>query len=224
MLRARLIAQTLFVNAERFSKFAAGLTNQSDCSEKTARQADRGSSATRFTPSPTLRTYPNRSLRKIIRAALVLPRDSAPHSYRPRNWRPGHMATLKRPDGTQICYQVVGNRSGKLPLVLIHGWCSNHELWVHQVKYFGKKHPLLMLDRRGHGRSTTSGMGHDAMTHAADIAAVTSAAGLRSVVAIGHAGGGPGTLQFIRENPKLVKAGVLIDTFLGTLPKFGDPG
>ena len=134
------------------------------------------------------------------------------------------MATLKRPDGTQIYYQLVGNRSGKLPLVLIHGWCSNHEVWVHQVKYFGKKHPILLVDRRGHGRSTTSGSGHNAATHAADIAAVTTAASLKSVVAIGHAGGGAGTLQFIRENPRLVKAGVLIDTSLGTLPKFGDPG
>jgi pimeloyl-ACP methyl ester carboxylesterase len=134
------------------------------------------------------------------------------------------MPTLNRPDGTQIYYQLVGNRSGKLPLVLIHGWCSSHELWVHQVKYFGKKHRILVLDRRGHGRSSTCGSGHNAATHAADIAAVTTAAGLKSVVAIGHAGGGAGTLQFIRENPKLVKAGVLIDTSLGTLPKFGDPG
>jgi pimeloyl-ACP methyl ester carboxylesterase len=134
------------------------------------------------------------------------------------------MATLKRPDGTQIYYRLVGNRSGKLPLVLIHGWCSNHELWAHQVKFFAKKHPILMLDRRGHGRSTTSGSGHNAETHAADIAAVTTAAGLKSVVAVGHAGGGAGTLQFIRKNPKLVKAGVLIDTSLGTLPRLGDPG
>ena len=134
------------------------------------------------------------------------------------------MPTLERPDGTQIYYRLVGNRSGKLPLVLIHGWCSNHELWVHQVKYFGKKHPILLLDRRGHGKSTTSGGGHNAATHAADIVAVTTAAGVKSVVAIGHAGGGAGTLQFIRENPKLVKAGVLIDTSLGTLPKLGDPG
>ena len=134
------------------------------------------------------------------------------------------MATLKRPDGTELYYQLVGDRSGKPALVLIHGWCSNHELWVHQVKYFGKKHPILLLDRRGHGRSTTSGSGHNAATHAADTAAVTTAAGLKSVVAIGHAGGGAATLQFIRENPKLVKAGVLIDTSLGTLPRFGDSG
>lgn len=134
------------------------------------------------------------------------------------------MATLTRPDGAQIYYQVVGKQGGKPPLVLIHGWCSRHEVWAHQVKHFGRKHRILLLDRRGHGRSTTPGTGHDAATHASDIAAVTSAAGLKGVVAIGHAGGGAGTLEFIRANPKLVKAGVLIDTSLGTLPKLGDPG
>ncbi len=138
-------------------------------------------------------------------------------------WGAEDMAMLTRPDGTQIYYQLVGSQSGKPPLVLIHGWCSNHQVWVHQVKYFGRKHRILLLDRRGHGRSTTSGIGHDAATHAADIAAVTNAAGLRSVVAIGHAGGGAGTLEFIRANLKLVKAGVLIDTSLGPMPRLGDP-
>jgi len=134
------------------------------------------------------------------------------------------MATLTRPDGAEIYYQLLGNPNGRPPLVMIHGWCSNLELWTYQVRYFRKKHPILVLDRRGHGRSTTSGSGHDAATHAADIAAVTRAAGLKSVVAIGHAGGGAGTLEFIRANPRLVKAGVLVDTGLATLPKLGDSG
>jgi pimeloyl-ACP methyl ester carboxylesterase len=133
------------------------------------------------------------------------------------------MARLMRPDGAEIYYQLAGNPSGKPPLVLIHGWCSRHEVWVHQVKHFGRKHRVLLLDRRGHGRSTTPGIGHDAATHAADITAVTKAAGLRNVVAIGHAGGGAGTLEFIRANPRLVRAGVLIDTGLATLPRLGDP-
>lgn len=134
------------------------------------------------------------------------------------------MATLTRPDGTHIYYQLTGKETGKPPLVLIHGWCSSHKLWIYQVNYFGQRHRILLVDRRGHGKSTTSGTGHDAATHAADIAAVTIAAGLRRVVAIGHAGGGAGTLEFIRANPRLVKAGVLIDTSLTPLPKLGDPG
>jgi pimeloyl-ACP methyl ester carboxylesterase len=133
------------------------------------------------------------------------------------------MATLTRPDGAKIFYKVVGKDCGLPPLVLIHGWCSKHEHWEHQVRYFRKRHRILLLDRRGLGRSTTSGAGHDAAGHAADIAAVTKAAGLKGVVAIGHAGGAAGTLEFIRANPRLVRAGVAVDTFLYPMARAGDP-
>lgn len=128
------------------------------------------------------------------------------------------MATLIRPDGTRLFYQVIGKDTGRPPLVFIHGWCSNQEHWVHQASHFRKRHRVLLLDRRGHGRSTTSGAGHDPATHAADFAALTAAAGLKRVLAIGHAGGGAGTLAFIRDNPRLVRAGVLIDTGLSGPP------
>lgn len=132
------------------------------------------------------------------------------------------MAILTRPDGSEIFYKVVGKDTGSLPLVMIHGWCSRLEIWEHQVRHFRKNHRILLLDRRGHGRSSTNGNGHDAAGHAADIAAVTQAAGLKRVVAIGHAGGCPGTLEFIRANPRRVRAGVMIDTYLYPKPKRGD--
>lgn len=133
------------------------------------------------------------------------------------------MPVLARPDGTQIFYKLAGKDTGKPPLVLVHGWCSNHTHWIHQTQYFQRRHQVLLLDRRGHGKSSTCGSGHDAMTHAADILAVTKAAGLKGVVAIAHAGGGAGTLEFIRANPKLVKAGVLIDSGFYPQPTLGDP-
>ena len=133
------------------------------------------------------------------------------------------MPTLKRPDGASLFYKVVGKDTGKPPLVFVHGWCSRHEHWVHQVKHFQRSHRILLLDRRGHGKSTTPGTGHDAISHAADILAVTRAAELRGVIAIGHAGGGAGTLEFIRSNPKLVKAGVLVDSGFYPQPTLDDP-
>jgi pimeloyl-ACP methyl ester carboxylesterase len=133
------------------------------------------------------------------------------------------MAILKSDDGTRIFYKVVGRDTGRPPLLLIHGWCSNHTHWTHQTRHFARTHRILLLDRRGHGRSTTPGYGHDAATHAADFAAVTRAAGLKGVVAIGHAGGAPGTLEFMRANPRLVKAGVIVDAGLYPLPVLGSP-
>lgn len=132
------------------------------------------------------------------------------------------MPILKRPDGAKLYYKLIGKDTEKPSLVLVHGWCSRHEIWEHQVRHFQKQHQVLLLDRRGHGRSTTSGSGHTATNHAADIAAVTRAAGLKRVIAVGHAGGSPGTLEFIRANPRLVRAGILVDTYLYPKPKRGD--
>jgi pimeloyl-ACP methyl ester carboxylesterase len=153
--------------------------------------------------------------------AVALRSDSG-HDHDLIRTRNRAMPTLDRPDGTKIFYATTGRDTGRPPLVLVHGWCSNHAHWIHQTRYFGKRHRILLLDRRGHGRSTTSGSGHDSATHAADILAATKAAGLKGVVAIGHAGGGAGTLEFIRANPRLVKAGVLIDTGLYTMARPGE--
>jgi pimeloyl-ACP methyl ester carboxylesterase len=133
------------------------------------------------------------------------------------------MPTLRRPDGARIFYKVTGKDTGRPPLVFVHGWCSNHEIWRHQVRHFGKQHRLLLLDRRGQGRSTTSGAGHDPAGHAADIAAVTAATGFEGVVAIGHAGGSAGTMEFMRRNPSLARAGVIVDSYLYPQPRRDDP-
>ncbi|MGB1880367.1 MAG: alpha/beta fold hydrolase [Gammaproteobacteria bacterium] len=133
------------------------------------------------------------------------------------------MSMLKHPDGSRIYYRLTGKDGDGAPLVLIHGWCSNQSLWEHQVRYFRRRHPILLLDRRGHGRSSTSGSGHDAAGHAEDIAAVVKAAGLKRVVAVGHAGGAAGTLEFVRANPRLVRAGIIVDSFLYPLPRLDDP-
>jgi pimeloyl-ACP methyl ester carboxylesterase len=133
------------------------------------------------------------------------------------------MPKLVRPDGAELFWKVVGTETGRPPLVLIHGWCSNHEHWVHQVRHFRKRHRILLLDRRGHGRSTTPGTGHDAAGHAADIAAVIRAAGLAGVIAIGHAGGSPGTLELLRAHPRLARGGVIVDAGLYPLPTLRSP-
>ena len=71
--------------------------------------------------------------------------------------------------------------------------------------------------------STSPGSGHTAAGHADDIAALVRATGLKKVVAIGHAGGASGTLEFLRAYPRLARAGVMIDTFLYPLPRLNDP-
>lgn len=127
-------------------------------------------------------------------------------------------------DGAKIHYKLQGKQNGRAPtLLFIHGWCSNLEHWAPQAKYFARTHRVLRVDRRGLGKSTTSGSGHTAKQHAHDIAAVAKAAGCSRVVAIGHAGGGPPTLELARSYPRLVKAAVIVDAGMYPKPKIGDP-
>lgn len=122
-------------------------------------------------------------------------------------------------DGARLHYRLQGKQDAAAPaLLFVHGWCSNLEHWAPQVKRFSRSHRILRVDRRGLGRSTSPGSGHTARQHAADIAEVARAAGVERAVAIGHAGGGPATLELARSHPELVSAAVLVDTGLYPLP------
>ena len=122
-------------------------------------------------------------------------------------------------DGARLYYRLQGKQDARGPVLLfIHGWCSNSGHWREQIRYFGRTHPVLSLDRRGLGRSSTPGTGHTAEQHANDIAALTRRLGIRKVIAIGHAGGGPVTLALTRRHPGLVKAAVIVDAGLYPTP------
>ena len=126
-------------------------------------------------------------------------------------------------DGADLYYRVRGSASDSPPLILIHGWCSNQTHWEPLVKHFARRHRVLCIDRRGLGKSTTPGVGHTSEQHAADIAAIAKSQGLRGAIAIGHAGGGPPTLELARSYPRLVKAAVMVDSPMYDLPRLGDP-
>ncbi|MBT3831849.1 MAG: alpha/beta hydrolase [Gammaproteobacteria bacterium] len=133
------------------------------------------------------------------------------------------MGKFTTSDGAKLNYELRGRDKGLPPLVFIHGWCSNLTHWRYQVEYFARNHKVLCIDRRGQGKSTTPGTGHNAEQHAQDIAAVVKSCGLKNVIAIGHAGGGPGTLAFLSNFPRLVKAGVMIDSGMYPLPRLNNP-
>jgi len=83
---------------------------------------------------------------------------------------------------------------------------------------------VLAIDRRGHGQSDVTERGYTAKQHAADLARVARTERIRSAVVVGHAGGGPATLEFARSYPHLVKAVMLVDTHVSPRTSRGDPG
>ncbi len=134
------------------------------------------------------------------------------------------MGTFTTKDDAKLFYRLQGKQKGNRPtLLFIHGWCSNLAHWEPQVRYFSSRYRVLRIDRRGMGRSTSTGADCSAKDHAADIAAVIKSVGIKRVIAIGHAGGGPSTLELTRSCPRLVKAAVMVDAGLYPEPSLDPP-
>ncbi|MCB4823375.1 alpha/beta hydrolase [Roseicella sp. GB24] len=73
--------------------------------------------------------------------------------------------------------------------------------WDAQLLYFlDKGYRVVAHDRRGHGRSSQVGDGHDMDHYAADIAAVVAHLGLRNAVHIGHSTGGGEATRYVARH------------------------
>jgi non-heme chloroperoxidase len=100
------------------------------------------------------------------------------------------MATVTTSDGTTIFYKDWGPKAAQ-PIVFHHGWPLSGDDWDIQMLYFLEKgFRVIAHDRRGHGRSSQGGDGHDMDHYAADAAAVVSHLDLRNAVHVGHSTGG----------------------------------
>jgi non-heme chloroperoxidase len=98
------------------------------------------------------------------------------------------MAAIKTKDGTEIYYKDWG--SGQ-PIVFSHGWPLSADDWDPQMLFFlSKGFRVIAHDRRGHGRSSQTGDGHDMDHYAADLAALTAHLDLKNAVHVGHSTGG----------------------------------
>jgi non-heme chloroperoxidase len=110
------------------------------------------------------------------------------------------MSTITTEDGTQIYYKDWGPRNAQA-LVFHHGWPLSAEDWDTQLLYFvDKGYRVVAHDRRGHGRSTQVGDGHDMDHYATDSAAVVAHLDLRDAVHIGHSTGGGEAARYVARH------------------------
>jgi len=110
------------------------------------------------------------------------------------------MALLTTKEGVEIFYKDWGPRNAQ-PLVFHHGWPLSADDWDTQLLYFlSKGYRVVAHDRRGHGRSSQVGDGHDMDHYAADIAAVVEHLNLRNAVHIGHSTGGGEALHYVARH------------------------
>jgi non-heme chloroperoxidase len=119
------------------------------------------------------------------------------------------MATIKTRDGVEIYYKDWG--AGQ-PIVFSHGWPLSADDWDPQMLFFlGKGFRVIAHDRRGHGRSSQTGDGHDMDHYAADLAALTAHLDLKNAVHVGHSTGGGEVAAYLgRHGESRVAKAVLI--------------
>src|SRR5580704_10507789 len=119
------------------------------------------------------------------------------------------MPAITTKDGVEIFYKDWG--SGQ-PIVFSHGWPLSADDWDAQMLFFqGKGFRVIAHDRRGHGRSSQTGDGHDMDHYADDLAALTAHLNLRGAVHVGHSTGGGEVVRYIaRHGESRVAKAVLI--------------
>jgi non-heme chloroperoxidase len=110
----------------------------------------------------------------------------------------GDMGTITTADGTEIFYKDWG--SGQ-PIVFSHGWPLSADDWDAQMLFFGQQgYRVVAHDRRGHGRSTQTGDGHDMDHYADDLAALTAHLELRNAIHVGHSTGGGEVVRYLARH------------------------
>jgi non-heme chloroperoxidase len=119
------------------------------------------------------------------------------------------MATIKTRDGTEIYYKDWGTGQ---PVVFSHGWPLSADDWDAQMLFFlNHGYRVIAHDRRGHGRSSQTGDGHDMDHYADDLAALTAHLDLKNVIHIGHSTGGGEVVHYLarRGESGVAKAAIL---------------
>ncbi|WP_454858276.1 alpha/beta fold hydrolase [Rhizobium binxianense] len=103
-------------------------------------------------------------------------------------------------DGTEIFYKDWGPKDAQ-PIMFHHGWPLSSDDWDSQMLFFlARGYRVVAHDRRGHGRSTQTDIGHDMDHYAADAAAVVEHLNLRNAVHIGHSTGGGEVARYVAKH------------------------
>jgi non-heme chloroperoxidase len=119
------------------------------------------------------------------------------------------MSTITTKDGVEIFYKDWGKGQ---PIVFSHGWPLSADDWDAQMLFFlNHGYRVIAHDRRGHGRSTQTGDGHDMDHYADDLAALTTHLDLNNAIHVGHSTGGGEVVHYLARHGEngVVKAALI---------------
>jgi len=119
------------------------------------------------------------------------------------------MPVITTKDKVDIFYKDWGK--GR-PIVFSHGWPLSSDDWDAQMLFFlNHGYRVIAHDRRGHGRSSQIGEGHDMDHYADDLAAVTTHLDLEEAIHIGHSTGGGEVVRYLARHGegRVTKAAII---------------
>ncbi len=103
----------------------------------------------------------------------------------------------------------------KPPLILLHGLMTNGLCWTDLARTLEKEYDVIMLDARGHGRSSVPEYGYRYEDLANDVAGLIKALKLSAPILLGHSMGGMTAAVVASRKPNLLRGLILADpTFL----------
>jgi len=109
------------------------------------------------------------------------------------------MAFVTTEDGTEIFYKDWGSPDAQA-IMFHHGWPLSADDWDAQMLFFIEHgYRVIASDRRGHGRSSQVGTGHDMDHYASDANAVVEHLDLRDAIHIGHSTGGGQVARYVAQ-------------------------
>jgi non-heme chloroperoxidase len=107
------------------------------------------------------------------------------------------MGYVTTDDGAEIYFKDWGDADAQ-PIVFHHGWPLSSDDWDAQMLYFlAEGYRVIATDRRGHGRSSQIGTGHDMDHYASDVSAVVEHLDLHDAIHIGHSTGGGQVARYV---------------------------
>lgn len=99
----------------------------------------------------------------------------------------------------------------KPPVVLAHGFSDDGLCWTPVAEVLAPAYDVIMVDARGHGRSTGPEQGYGSVEYAGDLAGLISGLGLGRPTVLGHSMGAVTALALAGLYPELPRAILLED-------------
>jgi pimeloyl-ACP methyl ester carboxylesterase len=125
--------------------------------------------------------------------------------------------TIQLPDGVTLAYIDTGNPTGPA-VVLIHGYTDTARDWVPVLPYLSKHFRLILVDIRGHGKSSKPECCYSRLDFAYDIKLLLDALSIRQADVIGHSLGSIIAQTFAEYWPERTHRVVLISSTGGPPP------